>query len=52
MLQDVLRGAPTEIDVINGAVVREGQRLGIPTPTNRFLVQTIKAIEASYGVRV
>ncbi|MDY7041650.1 MAG: 2-dehydropantoate 2-reductase [Chloroflexota bacterium] len=52
MLQDVLRGVPTEIDVINGAIVREGQRLGILTPINRFLVQTIKAIEFSYDVRV
>jgi len=34
MLQDVLRGAPTEVEAINGAVVREGQALGMPAPLN------------------
>ena len=34
MLQDVLRGAPTEIDVINGAVVAKGREVGVPTPVN------------------
>lgn len=48
MLSDVLRGVPTEIDVINGAIVREGTRLGVPTPVNQVLVWLIKAIEASY----
>jgi len=35
MLQDVLRGAPTEVDAINGAIVRTGEQKGIPTPFNR-----------------
>jgi 2-dehydropantoate 2-reductase len=39
MLQDVLRGALTEIDAINGAVVREGARLGVPTPANETLLR-------------
>jgi 2-dehydropantoate 2-reductase len=43
MLQDVLRGAPTECDAINGAVVREGKRLGIPTPVNEILWQLVRA---------
>ncbi len=34
MLQDIRRGAPTEIDAISGAVVREGERAGIGTPIN------------------
>ncbi len=38
-LQDVLRGAPTEIDAINGAVVREGASLGVPTPANETLLR-------------
>lgn len=38
-LQDVLRGAPTELDHINGAVVREGKRLGVPTPVNEQLLR-------------
>lgn len=42
MLQDIHRGAPTEIDVLCGAVVREGRRLGIPTPVNNTLADLIK----------
>lgn len=41
-LQDVLRGAPTELDRINGAVVREGKRLGIPTPVNEKLLRVVQ----------
>jgi 2-dehydropantoate 2-reductase len=45
MLQDMERQRPTEIDAINGAVVREGQRLGVPTPYNQALLSLIKARE-------
>ena len=47
MLQDVLRGAPTEIDAINGAVVREGARLGVPTPANETLLGLVTARAAA-----
>jgi 2-dehydropantoate 2-reductase len=47
MLQDILRGADTEVDVINGAVVRYGAGAGIGTPCNRFLREIIKALEAT-----
>jgi 2-dehydropantoate 2-reductase len=43
MLQDVLRGAPTEVDAINGAIVREGERHGVPAPVNRALWSLVKA---------
>ena len=43
MLQDIRRGAPTEIDSMSGAVVREGERLGIPTPINWLLRELISA---------
>jgi 2-dehydropantoate 2-reductase len=43
MLQDILRGAQTECDAINGAIVGEGRRLGIPTPVNDFLWQLVQA---------
>jgi 2-dehydropantoate 2-reductase len=43
MLQDVLRGAPTECDAINGAVVREGRRVGVVTPVNEILWQLMQA---------
>ena len=35
--QDLARGKPTEIDHLNGYVVRRGELLGIPTPANRML---------------
>ena len=51
MLQDVEKGRRTEIDVINGAIVEAGQRLGIPTPYNNAMVWLIKAVEASFDAR-
>lgn len=47
MLQDVLRGVETEIEAISGAVVREGQAMGISTPLNLMLHNLIKALEDS-----
>jgi 2-dehydropantoate 2-reductase len=52
MLQDVLRKRRTEIDFINGVIVRQGQELGIPTPVNSLLVNLVKTIEASYNLVV
>ena len=48
MLQDILRKKRTEIDYINGVIVRLGQELGIPVPTNKLLVDLVKTIESSY----
>ena len=44
--QDLMRGKPTEIDYLNGYVVRKGAALGIPTPTNLALQVMVKAREA------
>jgi 2-dehydropantoate 2-reductase len=44
MLQDVLRGAPTEIDAICGAVVRAAEKHNIETPVNRVCWQLVKAL--------
>ena len=44
MLQDVLRGAPTEIDAICGAIVAAGERCGISVPVNRVLWLLVKAL--------
>jgi 2-dehydropantoate 2-reductase len=49
MLQDVRRGTITEIDYINGAVVREGQRQGIEAPLNRLLVRLVKGLSERGG---
>jgi 2-dehydropantoate 2-reductase len=45
MLQDVLRGAPTEIDAICGAVVKTGQKHHIDTPANWACWKLIKALD-------
>ncbi|WP_295536904.1 ketopantoate reductase family protein [uncultured Pseudacidovorax sp.] len=45
MLQSLEKGSITEIDFINGAVVRWGQRCGVPTPVNATLVACIKGVE-------
>jgi 2-dehydropantoate 2-reductase len=44
MLQDVLRGAPTEIDSICGAVVNYGEKHGISTPVNWGLWKLVTAM--------
>ncbi|MFA5093357.1 MAG: 2-dehydropantoate 2-reductase [Candidatus Omnitrophota bacterium] len=49
MLQDVLRKKRTEIDFINGVIVRLGQEMGINVPTNKLLLDLVKTIEASYA---
>lgn len=49
MLQDVLRKKRTEIDFINGVIVRQAQELGIAAPVNAVLLGLIKTIETSYG---
>lgn len=43
MLQDLVRGRPTEIDAINGWVAALGERLGVAVPVNRTLTRLIRA---------
>jgi 2-dehydropantoate 2-reductase len=47
MLQSLEKGSVTEVDYINGSVVRWGARCGVPTPVNSTLVACIKGIEAA-----
>ncbi|OGP51051.1 MAG: hypothetical protein A2Y79_00435 [Deltaproteobacteria bacterium RBG_13_43_22] len=49
MLQDILKKNKTEIDFINGVVMREGLDYGIPVPVNVLLTRLVKTIEESYG---
>ena len=44
--QDLDRGKRTEIDALNGFVVRRGAELGVPTPVNQALVALVKLREA------
>ena len=43
--QDLARGHRSEIDHLNGYVVRRGEALGIPTPTNRMLHTLVRLLE-------
>ena len=51
MLQDVLKQSITEVAFINGAIVREGEALGIPTPVNQTLTCLVQAIQDTYEER-
>jgi 2-dehydropantoate 2-reductase len=44
--QDLARGKPSEIDHLNGLVVRRGEARGVPTPVNRALWALVKLMEA------
>ena len=44
--QDLARGKPTEIEHLNGFVVRRGEALGVPTPANRALYALVRLLES------
>jgi 2-dehydropantoate 2-reductase len=44
-LQSILRRSPTEIEYLNGEIVRLGNQLGIPTPLNAKIVELIHQVE-------
>ncbi|MRD48449.1 ketopantoate reductase family protein [Caenimonas koreensis] len=48
--QDLARGKPTEIDFLNGLVVRRGQAHGIRTPANQALWALVKLLETKQAV--
>ncbi len=45
--QDLTRGKATEIDYLNGYVLRRGIEMGVPTPANRVLHTLVKLLENS-----
>ena len=45
MLQSLEKGSVTEIDYVNGSVVRWGAKVGVPTPVNQALVACVKGVE-------
>jgi 2-dehydropantoate 2-reductase len=49
MAQDFKSRRPTEIDAINGAVVREGARRGVPTPVNETITRLVKVSQDRFG---
>jgi len=48
MLQDVEERRPTEIDYLNGGLVRVGEEHGVPTPLNRAVWALVKGLESSW----
>ena len=48
MLQDVEARRATEIDYLNGGIVRFGRELGVPTPLNEAILALVKGLEASW----
>ncbi len=48
MLQDVMAKRQTEIDLMNGAIVQWGEKVGVPTPLNKVLWELIKGLEHSW----
>jgi pantoate--beta-alanine ligase len=51
MCTDIERGSPSEIDFINGHVVRTGQTCGVATPVNETLVSLIHALEQTNALK-
>jgi 2-dehydropantoate 2-reductase len=45
MWEDLQRGRKTEIDLLNGEIVRLGASVGVPTPINERIVQLVKDAE-------
>ncbi len=50
MLQDVLAGRKTEVEIFGGTVVELGAKHGVPTPVNDVLVLLLRACERLAGV--
>lgn len=46
MLQDILAGRPTEVDIFAGELIRQGRAMGIPTPCNELWYALIRGLEA------
>ncbi len=51
MLQDVEAGRRTEIETLNGAIVRHADALGIDVPVNRAMVALVRGWERAHGLR-
>ncbi len=50
MYQDRKNHVKMEIDAINGAIVEQAKRYGVPTPYNTLIVDLIHAIEGAYDI--
>jgi 2-dehydropantoate 2-reductase len=49
MLQDVLAKRPTEVDFMNGAIVKWGEKTAVPTPLNKAVWELMKGLEYAWS---
>ena len=49
MLEDVDRGRPTEVELINGSLVREARERDVPLPLHEAVYALVRGREASYA---
>ncbi len=52
MALDIARGQQTEIDELTGFIVREGERLGVPTPNCKAIYRLVKGLELAAQTRI
>jgi len=48
MLQDILNRRKTEVDYINGAIVKQGKATGVPTPVNSTITSLVEALQETF----
>jgi 2-dehydropantoate 2-reductase len=48
MLEDVTAGRPTEVELINGSLVRAGERAGVEVPLHNAVYRLVQGREAAY----
>jgi 2-dehydropantoate 2-reductase len=49
MLEDVRAQRPTEVELINGSLVREAERRGVPVPLQKTVYALVRGKESSYS---
>ena len=49
MLEDVRAQRPTEVELINGSLVREARQLGVAVPLHETIYALVKGKEAGYS---
>ena len=48
MLQDILAGRKTEVEIFAGEIIRLGKKFNLPTPYNQVLYDLIKIVEEKW----
>ena len=51
MLQDFQKNRASEIDFMNGAIVREGKALGVPVPVNETMTRLIRVLDTIHTAK-